>query len=141
MVTLVGTLGVYSTVNAAFNPTDGPQMPPISEVSGESEAALARHLKQVGAVMYGAYWCPHCQDQKRLFGEKAAQIINYVECSPNGPNAPQAEACQAKEIRSYPTWEINGQLQEPGVIRLEQLAELTNYQGPRNFQISLPTVP
>ena len=40
----------------------------ITTSSGESEIALTQHLKQVGAKMYGAFWCPHCQEQKQLFG-------------------------------------------------------------------------
>ena len=43
------------------------------------EGALARHLRETGAVMYGAYWCPHCTEQKALFGD-AAKDVPYVEC-------------------------------------------------------------
>ena len=30
--------------------------------------ALAEHLTNSGAKMYGAFWCPHCQQQKAIFG-------------------------------------------------------------------------
>ena len=30
--------------------------------------------------MYGAYWCPHCQAQKKVFGE-SFQYVPYVECT------------------------------------------------------------
>lgn len=53
-------------------------------------------------TLYGAYWCPHCNDQKELFGE-AFKAINYVECDPNGPNA-KPEVCIEKDIKRYPTW-------------------------------------
>ena len=50
-----------------------------SEVDEQSyEAQLAKHLTEEGAVMYGAYWCPHCSDQKQSFG-KAFKYIQYVE--------------------------------------------------------------
>jgi uncharacterized membrane protein/glutaredoxin len=91
--------------------------------------ALAEHLTQTDAKFYGASWCPHCQEQKKLFGSSVKRIP-YVECSPGGPQAPQASICQEKDIRSYPTWVINGQRQT-GVLPLDTLAQLSkfNYQG------------
>ena len=74
------------------------------------------------ARFYGAYWCPNCQTQKKLFGS-SAKYINYVECDPNGEN-PQPFLCIEKGIKGYPTWEINGQ-QHLGVQNLEKLAELS----------------
>ena len=76
--------------------------------------------------MYGAYWCPHCIEQKELFGASARRLP-YVECSTGGPGSPQASACQAAGIRQYPTWTIGGQrFQE--VLPLTRLAELTGFQ-------------
>jgi uncharacterized membrane protein/glutaredoxin len=140
VVVLIGTLGVYANVN---NPGQGGSAvagqagPPITTTSGSAEVALARHLKEVGARMYGAYWCPHCHDQKQLFGQQAAQQINYVECDPGGQN-PQVSLCQenSENVTGYPTWEINGQFY-PGTQTLDQLADASGYQGPRNFRNSL----
>ena len=28
--------------------------------------SLATHLRAVGAKMYGAFWCSHCQEQKQV---------------------------------------------------------------------------
>jgi uncharacterized membrane protein/glutaredoxin len=91
--------------------------------------ALAEHLTRTDAKFYGASWCPHCQDQKKLFGTSVKRIP-YVECSPGGSRAPQANACKEKDIKSYPTWVINGQRQT-GVLPLDTLAQLSkfNYQG------------
>ena len=90
--------------------------------------ALAQHLSQQGAKMYGASWCPHCIEQKELFGASARRLP-YVECSPGGQGAPQASACAAAGIRQYPTWIIGGQrFQE--VLTLSRLAELTSFQPP-----------
>ena len=82
--------------------------------------ALARHLAQSKAVFYGAYWCPHCQEQKHQFGG-AAGLLPYVECDPKGPNA-QPERCERAGVRVFPTWDIGGSRRE-GVQSLEALAE------------------
>lgn len=134
MVTIVGTLGVYSGVNGDGSAEIAGQAgPPVTTTSTQSQIALARHLDEIGAKMYGAYWCPHCHDQKQLFGQQAAQEIPYVECAPDGQN-PQVEVCQAESenVTGYPTWEINGQFY-PGTQTLEQLADASGYQGPRDF--------
>lgn len=149
MVTLVGTLGVYSNVdNSTVSAEDSRVIPvvqtsptppkgwEITTNSGPAEMALAEHLNEIGAKKYGAYWCPHCYEQKQLFGKTAFDKINYIECDPRGVN-PQPEACQAAEIKSYPTWEINGQFYR-GTLPLERLAEISNYQGPTNFKYQLP---
>ena len=41
---------------------------------------FAQCLKEEGAVFYGAFWCPHCQRTKAMFGSAAASLP-YVECS------------------------------------------------------------
>ena len=87
---------------------------------------LAEHLSKNEARFYGASWCPHCTDQKKLFGSSAKRIP-YVECSPGGPKAPQAQECKDKNVQSYPTWIINGQ-RHTGVQSLEALAQLSNFQ-------------
>ncbi|HIK45061.1 MAG TPA: hypothetical protein IGR64_09255 [Leptolyngbyaceae cyanobacterium M65_K2018_010] len=99
-----------------------------SVATASYEAQLAQHLTQSGSVMYGAYWCPHCADQKAMFGEAVNQIT-YVECAADGPQA-QPELCKAKGVQGYPSWEINGQLL-PGVKSLEDLATLSGFQAPQ----------
>jgi thiol-disulfide isomerase/thioredoxin len=64
--------------------------------------SLAKCIKARGAIFYGAFWCPHCQRTKGLFGS-SAQYLPYVECStPDGQG--QVPACKEKGIESYPTW-------------------------------------
>ncbi|MGE5446136.1 MAG: vitamin K epoxide reductase family protein [Ignavibacteriales bacterium] len=89
------------------------------------QVSLAKHLTEVGATMYGAYWCPHCMEQKELFGE-AFKYINYVECDPMGRRANPA-LCNEKGIKGYPTWEIKGNFY-PGVRSLEELSNLSEYK-------------
>ncbi|MEQ8230750.1 MAG: vitamin K epoxide reductase family protein [Gammaproteobacteria bacterium] len=99
-------------------------------VRGEGDPylrALAEHLAASGAAFYGASWCPHCQDQKAVFGA-AAEALPYVECSPNGPRAPRATACEMADIRNYPTWIIGGRRIER-VMPPETLAGLTGFDA------------
>lgn len=136
MVVLVGTLGVYANVNGTGQGTadvSGELGLPITTTSGAAEIGLAQHLTSIGARMFGAYWCPHCHDQKQLFGQQAVGQLTYVECAPDGANS-QAALCKATEgVTGYPTWEINGKFYS-GTQTLEQLAEASGYQGDRNFQ-------
>ncbi|MGH7853300.1 MAG: vitamin K epoxide reductase family protein [Candidatus Binatia bacterium] len=87
---------------------------------------LAEHLARSDAKFYGASWCPHCTEQKHLFGASEKRIP-YVECSPGGPKAPTAQACKDKGIQSYPTWIINGQ-RYTGVQPLDTLAQLSKFE-------------
>lgn len=41
---------------------------------------LASGIASKGAKFYGAFWCPHCQAQKKIF-DNAARLLPYVECS------------------------------------------------------------
>ncbi|MBI4080021.1 hypothetical protein HY414_02230 [Candidatus Kaiserbacteria bacterium] len=80
-------------------------------------------LKDKGAVFYGAFWCPHCQNTKRLFGS-SEKLLPYVECStPNGKA--QLQVCIDKEIKNYPTWEFADGSRLTGERTLEELAEKT----------------
>ncbi len=85
---------------------------------------LAKHLSATGAKFYGAFWCPHCADQKALFG-KAASLLPYVECDRRSPIG-QPTLCVDRQIRAFPTWEIAGQRIE-GVLSLADLAQLSGY--------------
>jgi uncharacterized membrane protein/glutaredoxin len=89
--------------------------------------ALAEHLTKSGAKFYGASWCPHCKEQKEIFGSSVARLP-YIECSPGGPQAPPSRECEQARINTYPTWVINGQRRE-GILGLKDLAELSRFQG------------
>ena len=85
---------------------------------------FAKCLSANGAVMYGAFWCPHCKDQKAAFG-KSFQYITYIECAePNNPNI-QTAACRDAKISSYPTWEFVDKTQQSGKLSMEYLAQKT----------------
>jgi|SRR3989344_771546 len=59
--------------------------------------SFANCLTQKGAVMYGAYWCPHCQNEKKAFGD-AFRLVSYVECTE------ETQKCLDADINGYPTW-------------------------------------
>ena len=102
------------------------QQKEYSKESSDSAQSLAKHLTNIGAIMYGAYWCPYCSQQKNLFGTDFIHI-NYVECDPKGTN-PKPALCKAKNITGYPTWEINGKMHK-GVHSIEELASLSGYKN------------
>ena len=135
VVTLTGTLALYGPIRTvtAQASVPGETGPPIMTTSGPAEIALANHLKTVGATMYGAWWCPHCHDQKAAFGAEAAGLIPYIECASDGKNS-QIKLCRAEaQVTGFPTWKIDGEYY-PGAQSLERLAELSGYAGPKDFQ-------
>ncbi|MGH7366095.1 MAG: vitamin K epoxide reductase family protein [Candidatus Rokuibacteriota bacterium] len=88
------------------------------------EGALARHLRESGAVMYGAYWCPHCTEQKALFGD-AATNVPYVECAADGVNG-RPDLCEKVGVKTFPTW-IMGTERREGVQSLSALAAFSGF--------------
>ena len=84
---------------------------------------FAQCLGEKKAVFYGAFWCPHCQSQKALFG-KSKQYLPYVECSTPDGKA-QTAICKEKGVKSYPTWVFADDSQLTGEVKLPQLAEKT----------------
>lgn len=99
---------------------------PVAPEAGYA-AGLARHLTATGVKFYGAYWCPHCIDQKEMFG-KAAIELPYIECDGRSPVGKPA-VCAAAKIRAFPTWDIADKRYE-GVLPLEDLARLSGYAPP-----------
>ncbi|MBX4209349.1 hypothetical protein KW799_01490 [Candidatus Parcubacteria bacterium] len=84
---------------------------------------FATCIKDSGATFYGAFWCPHCQEQKALFGKSAAKLP-YVECStPDGQG--QTEICKQKNVESYPTWEFKTAGRKTGTFALAELSTFT----------------
>jgi len=84
---------------------------------------FARCLTEKGMVEYGAYWCPNCAEQKRMFG-KSFKYVNYVECDARGKNG-NPGLCDAKGVTGYPTW-ITAEGEElRGVQQLETLARIS----------------
>ena len=114
---VIGLL-ILGTIAAALLRSDS--VPP--EPGQYDEFAVC--LKDQGAVFYGAFWCTHCQAQKKMFGT-SQKLLPYIECStPDGRG--QLQICKDKNIESYPTWEFADGSRLTGEVPLEQLAEKTS---------------
>ena len=101
-------------------PAEAPTTPKVNTASAET-TAIAQCLTDKGAKFYGAFWCPHCHDQKEMFGD-AIQYIDYIECDSRGENS-QTEVCLAADITSYPTWIFADGEKLVGARAPEELAE------------------
>jgi hypothetical protein len=90
---------------------------------------FAQCIADSGAKFYGAFWCSHCQTQKKMF-ESAARLLPYIECS-----APDAKSllpvCQEKNIESFPTWDFADGSRQTGEMQLSALAEKTKCELPQ----------
>lgn len=79
---------------------------------------FAQCIASTKLTMYGAYWCSHCQAQKKLFGP-SFKYIPYVECTQ------QTALCLEKKIEGYPTWIDAAGNRYDGEQTLEKLSEIT----------------
>ncbi len=100
-----------------------------SQAAGQLDD-FAKCLTEKGAVMYGAYWCPHCANQKNMF-EGSMKYVNYVECDARGNNANPA-LCREKGINGYPTWIFGNGERLEGEVQLSQLAQMTGCSLPQS---------
>ncbi len=91
-------------------------------------AELAQCLSDKGVKMYGAFWCPHCAEQKELFGDDF-RYVTYVECDDRDP-AGDSEACREAGVQNYPTWIFPGQEREVGTKEPEFLGKKANCEVP-----------
>ena len=99
----------------------------VTSESTRESIELAKHLKDYGVVKYSAYWCPNCLNQSELFGKQAYRELNVVECARDGINS-QPQLCIDKEIKGFPTWEINGKL-ILAILSLKELSKLTGFKN------------
>ena len=99
----------------------------VSSESTKESIELAKYLNDNGVVKYSAYWCPNCLNQSELFGKQAYKELNVVECARDGINS-QTKLCIDKNIKGFPTWEINGKL-ILGVLSLKELSKLSGFRN------------
>jgi hypothetical protein len=86
---------------------------------------FARCLRDRGVKMYGAYWCPHCVEQKEAFGA-SFEYAPYEECGVKGDTHAVSQVCKDAGIKHYPTWQFPpaGERVER-VFTLEELSDRT----------------
>ncbi|GAB5353638.1 hypothetical protein AAMO2058_000051800 [Amorphochlora amoebiformis] len=126
----------YAFQEGIEQPEEGWEAPEITQSSSERAIAISDRLTRLGTVMYGAYWCPHCNQQKEMFGKEAMKKIKYVECAGDGMNTSNKESI-CKDLAGYPTWEIDG-AQFPGERSLDEFeAILDLIEGTRPPEASV----
>ncbi|KAL2241141.1 UNVERIFIED_CONTAM: Thiol-disulfide oxidoreductase LTO1 [Sesamum indicum] len=112
VIALSSSYNAFPPVSPSLAETEIPYVETeITKESSPLALSLAKHLRSIGAKLYGAFWCSHCVDQKQMFGREAAKLLDYVECYPDGvrEGTQMAKACFDVELKGFPTWEINGQ--------------------------------
>lgn len=103
--------------------TNTPSSTSSTSLKTETIQKLATCITASGAKFYGAFWCPHCNDQKDMFGE-AKKDLPYIECStPDGRG--ENPVCAAAKITGYPTWVFADGTSESGALPFEELARKT----------------
>jgi hypothetical protein len=92
--------------------------------------AFARCLSDRGVKMYGAWWCPHCVEQKEKF-RASFEYAPYVECGVKGDLKGRNPVCLDAGIKGFPTWQFppTGERVER-VLSLEQLSDRTGCSLP-----------
>ena len=98
-----------------------------SESAASPYNEFAQCLTDNGVTMYGAWWCPHCENQKDLFGS-AFDNVTYIECSTAARTMNQT--CRDAGIEGYPTWEFGDGLRASGEQSLETLAAKSGCELP-----------
>jgi hypothetical protein len=94
----------------------------IPPPSGKYDA-FAKCIANTSTTFYGAFWCPHCHDQKNEFGD-SARYLPYVECSLPDASG-QTQFCIDKGIQGYPTWYFPDGSTSTGVLSLDALSQKT----------------
>ncbi|MBI2135875.1 hypothetical protein HYU06_02275 [Candidatus Woesearchaeota archaeon] len=121
-------------VSFVFASCDQPSNPEVDN--------FAKCITEKGVTMYGVFWCPHCANQKKMFGS-SFKLINYVECDPrcikdennklpiycNGMIG-NPELCRQKNVKLYPHWEFSDGINEEGVMTFEDLAAKSGCSAP-----------
>jgi hypothetical protein len=90
--------------------------------------SFAKCIASKQARMYGLYWCPHCADQKEMFGA-SFRYIPYEECAIKGTRE-LAPACKAAGAKLFPSWQFGDAPPKEGVLSLEELRDKTGCSLP-----------
>lgn len=85
---------------------------------------VAQCLTDKGVIFYGAFWCPHCQATKRMFGS-AARLLPYHECS-TADGKGQLKECTDAGVKSYPTWKFPDGSELTGEHTIQEIATAAN---------------
>ena len=90
--------------------------------------AFAKCITSKQAKMYGLYWCPHCMEQKEMFGA-SFEHVQYVECAIKGGHE-LAPECAAAGVKLFPSWQFGSAPPKEGVLSLDALSAKTGCSLP-----------
>jgi hypothetical protein len=90
--------------------------------------SFAKCLATKQVKMYGLYWCPHCIEQKEMFGD-AFHYVPYQECAIKG-SSEIVPACKVAGIKLFPSWQFGLDPPKEGVLSLEALSDKTGCSLP-----------
>ncbi len=68
--------------------------------------------------MGGTDWCPHCKNQKGMFG-KSFRYVDYHNCDR------EKAWCKSNGVKGYPTWVFPDGKKYSGTQSLQTLATLS----------------
>lgn len=91
--------------------------------------SFAKCLAAHQAKMYGLYWCPHCADQKDMFGA-SFRYVPYQECAIKEKPGEMAPSCKAAGVKLFPSWQFGNNAPAEGVFSLEELSDKTGCSLP-----------
>jgi hypothetical protein len=89
---------------------------------------FAKCLAAKQTKMYGLFWCPHCAEQKEMFG-RAFRYVPYVECADRKTRA-LMPVCAAAGVKLFPSWQFGSNPPKEGVFPLEELSDKTGCSLP-----------
>lgn len=119
---VIGAIIILGIAGALISNKSGDKAP-------DANTTFAQCIKDSGTKFFGAFWCPHCQAQKKLFGARATKELPYIECS-TADGKDQTQACKDADIKSYPTWEFADGTRKTGKQTFADLAEKTGCVAP-----------
>src|SRR5580698_7601076 len=85
---------------------------------------FAKCLASKQARMYGLYWCPHCADQKEMFGA-SFRYIPYQECAVKGSPHELTPECKTVGVKLFPSWQFGNNPPKEGDLSLQELGDKT----------------
>ena len=94
-----------------------------NRLDGFAKCLAAKQVK-----MYGAYWCPHCAEQKEMF-EASFHYVPYVECGVPGSRE-EAPLCKDAGIKHFPTWQFADGERREGTLPRPELGTKTGCSLP-----------
>jgi len=90
--------------------------------------SFAQCLSTKQVKMYGLYWCPHCIEQKEMFGQ-SFHYVPYVECAIKG-SSELAPECKVAGVKLFPSWQFGMDPPKEGILSMETLSNKTGCSLP-----------